>query len=145
MTGHQRRNGTGVGGIDKKSESCWIGLHLFDNATQSNPSLSIPPTHFYFLLWCPITKLLKKPCWAIQLLAWVIVWCMFGTKWSPQPILKILILRNKLQWNLNQNIKFFIPKHSAENTVCKMPTVDETASHDQVAHKIGCLYISLLF
>ena len=23
--------------------------------------------------------------------------------------------------------------------------VDETASHDQVAHKIGCLYISLLF
>ena len=24
-------------------------------------------------------------------------------------------------------------------------TVDETASHDQVAHKIGCLYIPLLF
>ena len=129
-------------GHTNKCSQSHVGLDCICLIMQPNP---IPPTHFYFLIWCPITKMLKKPCWPIQLVAWVMAWCLFGTKWSPQPILKILILRNKLQWNLNQNIKFFIPKHSAENTVCKMPTVDETASHDQVAHKIGRLYISLLF
>ena len=31
------------------------------------------------------------------------------------------------------------------NSIQWLLTVDETASHDQVAHKIGCLYIPLLF
>ena len=37
-----------------------------------------------------------------------------------------------------------VPECSLNQTVV-VYTVDETASHDQVTHKIGCLYIPLLF
>ena len=32
-------------------------------------------------------------------------------------------LRNKLQWNFNQNTKLFIHKNASENTVCKMVAI----------------------
>ena len=52
-------------------------------------------------------------------------WCVFGAK----PLSKAMLgdfywtLRNKLQWNFNQNTKLFIHENASENIVCKMAAI----------------------
>ena len=36
-------------------------------------------------------------------------------------------------------------KCNSSANALELHSVDETASHDEVAHKIGCLYIPILF
>ena len=50
---------------------------------------------------------------------------------GQKPVLSLLLdrigplgtLRNKLQWNFNQNTKFFIPENASENIVCEMVAI----------------------
>ena len=39
-------------------------------------------------------------------------------------------IRNKLQWNLNQNTKIFIHKNASENIVCEMAAISQTIFSD---------------
>ena len=50
---------------------------------------------------------------------------LFGTKPLSKPMLGYchLNLRNKLQWNFNQNTKLLINEIAFENIVCKMTTI----------------------
>ena len=55
----------------------------------------------------------------------VMAWCLFSTKPLPVPMLTScwLDLKNKLQWNSNQNTQFFIHENAFENVVCEMAAI----------------------
>ena len=50
---------------------------------------------------------------------------LYGAKPLSKPVLGYckLTLRNKLQWNFNQNTKLFIQENASENIVCEMAAI----------------------
>ena len=52
----------------------------------------------------------------------VMAYRLFGAKPLPETMLTFVnrTIRNKIQWNSNQNLKLFIPKNAFANIVCEM-------------------------
>ena len=63
--------------------------------------------------------------WIGSALVQIIAIGLFGAKPLSKPMLVIvnLTLRNKLQWNLNRNIKNFIQENASGNIVCEMAAI----------------------
>ena len=79
-------------------------------------------------LWASITFNSSPPNAAYM---WQIIWsalvqimacCLFGTKLLSKPMLGYCQL-DKLQWNFNQNTKFFIHGNAPDYTICKMKAI----------------------
>ena len=60
--------------------------------------------------------------WIGSVLVLIIVCRLFGAKPLSKPTLDYFnwTLRNKVQWNFNQNTKIFIHENASENVVCEM-------------------------
>ena len=82
--------------------------------------LSQPPSAAYMRQWIGSALFLNQ-CWII-------------VNW---------ILRNKLQWNFNQNTNFFIHENASKNIVCKMAAIlsrgDELKYKKNFATLNGCV------
>ena len=63
--------------------------------------------------------------WIVTALVQMMACRLFGAKPSSKPMLGYcrFDLRNKLEWNVNQNTKLFIHKNASENIVCKMAAI----------------------
>ena len=76
-------------------------------------SLAHPPSAAYMRQWIR---------WAlVQMMA-----ChLFGAKLLSKPMLVVInwTLKNKLQWNFDQNAKLFIHENASENNICKMAAI----------------------
>ena len=59
--------------------------------------------------------------WFGSALVQIMACCLFSAKPLSKPMLDYL--RNKLQWNFNQNINLFIHEIASENIVCEMVAV----------------------
>ena len=96
-----------------------------------------------------------SPCSAAYMLQWIgsvlvqIMACrLFGPKSLSKPMLGYLLsigfLRNKLQGNFDQNIKFFIQEIALENIVCEMTAILSRGRWVKIVPTIFCAGLGVL-
>ena len=67
-------------------------------------------------------------------------WRLFGAKPLTEKKCWLIVnwnLKNKLQWNFNQNMKFFIQENGFENVLCEMAAIlsreDEVFNRQEIS------------
>ena len=78
------------------------------------PINSSPPSDAYMRQWIGSALVQIMAC------------CLFGTKLLFKPMQGSIVnwnIRNKLQWNLNQNTKNFIHENASENTIYEIVAI----------------------
>ena len=108
--------------------SCWINIQITGALTLIVSCInSSPPSVTYMRQWIG-SELVQ--IWLVDYSApshhlkqyWLIV------NWT---------LRNKLQWNFNQNIKLFVHENASENIVCEMAAILSRGHFKSVCFRNG--------